>query len=134
MDMQWFLERDAFATLLGIRLVEAAPGYAKTAMDLTDRHKNGAGVAHGGAVFSLADLAFAVAANSHGKLSLAVAASISYVKAGTGKTLYAEAREVSLGGKMATYAITITNDAGNTIAAFQGTVYRKDMPYTKETA
>ncbi|EHJ47109.1 phenylacetic acid degradation-related protein [Solidesulfovibrio carbinoliphilus subsp. oakridgensis] len=134
MDMQWFLERDPFAGLLGIRLVEAAPGYAKTAMDLTDRHKNGAGVAHGGAVFSLADLAFAVAANSHGKLSLAVAASISYVKAGTGKTLYAEAREVSLGGKMATYAITITNDAGDAVAAFQGTVYRKDMPYTKETA
>lgn len=134
MDMQWFLTRDAFAALLGIRLIEAAPGYAKTAMDLTDNHKNGAGIAHGGAIFSLADLAFAVAANSHGKLSLAVSAAISYVKAGTGKTLFAEAREVSLGGKMATYAITISNDAGDTIAAFQGTVYRKDTPYTKETA
>lgn len=134
MDMQWFLERDAFAAHLGIRLVEAGPGYAKTAMDLTDHHKNGAGIAHGGAVFSLADLAFAIAANSHGRLSLAVAASIAYIKAGTGKTLFAEAREVSLGGKMATYAITITNDVGDTIAAFQGTVYRKDVPYTKETA
>ncbi|HML59841.1 hotdog fold thioesterase [Solidesulfovibrio sp.] len=134
MDMQWFLDRDAFAGLLGIRLLEAGPGYAKTAMDLTDQLKNGAGIAHGGAVFTLADLAFAVAANSHGKLSLAVAASISYVKAGKGKTLYAEAREVSLGGKMGTYAITITNDAGEAVAAFQGTVYRKDMPYTRETA
>ena len=134
MDMQWFLDRDAFAGLLGIRLLEAGPGYAKTAMDLTDQLKNGAGIAHGGAVFTLADLAFAVAANSHGKLSLAVAASISYVKAGRGKTLFAEAREVSLGGKMGTYAITISNDAGETVAAFQGTVYRKDMPYTRETA
>lgn len=133
MDMQWFLERDAFAKMLGIRLLEAGPGYAKTAMDITDAHKNGAGVAHGGAVFSLADLAFAVAANSHGRLSLAVAASISYVKAGRGKTLVAEAREVSLGGKMATYAITIANDAGETVAAFQGTVYRKDVLYTRET-
>ncbi|MEA4856626.1 hotdog fold thioesterase [Solidesulfovibrio sp.] len=134
MDMQWFLDRDPFAGLLGIRLLEAGPGYAKTAMDLTDTHKNGAGVAHGGAVFSLADLAFAVASNSHGKLSLAVAAAISYVKAGTGRTLFAEAREVSLGGNMATYAITVTNDAGEAIAAFQGTVYRKDVPYTRETA
>jgi acyl-CoA thioesterase len=134
MDMQWFLERDRFAQLLGIRLVEARPGYAKTAMDITDEHRNGAGVAHGGAIFSLADLAFAVAANSHGKLSLAVAASISYVKAGLGSTLYAEASEISLGNKMATYAIIITNDTGEAIASFQGTVYRKETPYTRETA
>ncbi len=134
MDMQWFMERDAFAALLGIRLVEAAPGYAKTAMDLTDRLKNGAGVAHGGAVFSLADLALAVASNSHGRLCLAVSSSISYVKAGMGNTLYAEARELSLGGKIASYGITVTNDAGESIAAFQGTVYRKSTPYTRETA
>ncbi|MHC1710631.1 MAG: PaaI family thioesterase [Solidesulfovibrio sp.] len=134
MDMQWFLERDAFAKMLGIRLVAASPGYAKTAMDLTDDLKNGAGIAHGGAIFSLADLACAIAANSHGKLCLAVSASVSFVKAGTGKTLYAEAREVSLGGKMAAYVITVANDAGDTVAAFQGTVYRKDTPYTKETA
>lgn len=134
MDMQWFMERDAFAALLGIRLVEAAPGYAKTAMDLTDSLKNGAGVAHGGAVFSLADLALAVASNSHGRLCLAVSSSISYVKAGMGNTLYAEARELSLGGKIASYGITVTNDAGESIAAFQGTVYRKSTPYTRETA
>ncbi|MGD9608803.1 MAG: PaaI family thioesterase [Desulfovibrionaceae bacterium] len=133
MDMQWFLKRDAFAQLLGIRIVEASPGYAKTAMDITDDLKNGAGIAHGGAIFSLADLALAVAANSHGRLALAVSSSISYVKPGTGKTLYAEAREVSLGSKMGTYAITITNDGGVAVAAGQCTVYRKDMPYTKES-
>ncbi|WP_300155893.1 hotdog fold thioesterase [Solidesulfovibrio sp.] len=134
MDMQWFLDRDPFARMLGIRLIEAGPGYAKTAMDIADNLKNGAGIAHGGAVFTLADLAFAVASNSHGKLSLAVAAAISYVKAGTGGTLYAEAKEVSLGARMGTYAIAITNDAGEAVAAFQGTVYRKDTPYTRETA
>ena len=134
MDMQWFLERDAFAKSLGIRLIEAAPGYAKTAMDITADHRNGAGIAHGGAIFTLADLAFAVAANSHGKLSLGVAAAISYVKAGLGSTLYAEAREISLGAKLATYAVTISNDSGEIIASFQGTAYRKDVPYTRETA
>ncbi len=134
MDMQWFLDRDRFAQMLGIRIVEARPGYAKTAMDLTEDHRNGAGVAHGGAIFSLADLAFAVASNSHGKLSLAVAASISYVKAGLGSTLYAEAVEISLGNKMATYTVTISNDMDEVIASFQGTVYRKDVPYTRETA
>jgi acyl-CoA thioesterase len=133
MDMQWFIERDAFARLLGIRIVEASPGYAKTAMDLTDDLKNGAGIAHGGAVFSLADLALAIASNSHGKLCLAISSTITYVRPGAGATLYAEAQEVSLGGKMGTYAITITNDDGVTVAACQGTVYRKDVPYTKES-
>jgi acyl-CoA thioesterase len=133
MDMQWFVDRDAFARLLGIRLVAASPGYAKTALDITDDLKNGAGIAHGGAIFSLADLALAVASNSHGRLALAVASSITFVRPGTGKTLFAEAREVSLGGKMATYTITITNDDGVAVAACQGTVYRKDVPYTKES-
>lgn len=134
MDMQWFIERDAFARLLGIRVIEAGPGYAKTAMDLTDDLKNGAGIAHGGAVFTLADLALAIASNSHGRLALAVSSAITYVRPGTGATLYAEAKEISLGGKMATYAITITNDKGVVVASCQGTVYRKDQPYTKETA
>jgi len=134
MDMQWFLERDAFAKLLGIRIIEAAPGYAKTAMDLTDDLKNGAGIAHGGAVFTLADLALAVASNSYGRLALAVTSTITYVRPGTGSTLYAEAREISCASKMATYAITISNESGVAVAACQGTVYRKDVPYTKETA
>ena len=134
MDMQWFVERDALAAHLGIRLLEAEVGYAKAAMDLTDNLKNGAGIAHGGAIFSLADLALAVASNSYGNLALAVSSSISYIKPGTGKTLYAEAREIALNNKMATYAVTISNDADETIAAFQGTVYRKKTPYTKETA
>lgn len=134
MDMQWFLERDAFAKLLGIRIIEAAPGYAKTAMDLTDDLKNGAGIAHGGAVFTLADLALALASNTHGRLALAVSSAITYVRPGTGNTLYAEAREISCAHKMATYAITISNESGVTVAACQGTVYRKDVPYTKETA
>ena len=133
MDMQWFMDRDAFAKLLGIRLVEAAPGYGKTAMDLTDDLKNGAGIAHGGAVFTLADLALAVASNSYGRLALAVTSSISYIRPGTGKTLYAEAREISCCSKMATYAITIANDDGVTVAACQGTVFRKETPYTRET-
>ena len=133
MDMQWFVDRDAFAKLLGIRVIEAAPGYAKTAMDLTDDLKNGAGIAHGGAVFTLADLALAIASNSHGRLALAVASAITYVRPGTGATLYAEAREVACASKMGTYAITITNESGVTVASCQGTVYRKDIPYTRET-
>lgn len=102
-------------------------------MDITANHRNGAGIAHGGAISPWPTLAFAVAANSHGKLSLGVAASIAYVKAGLGSTLFAEAREISLGSKLATYVVTISNDNDEVIASMQGTVYRRTFP-TRETA
>ena len=40
----------------------------------------------------------------------------------------AEAREVSLAPRLATYAVTVSDEAGDAIAFFQGTVYRKREP------
>ena len=117
--------RDLFAKYLGIELQEVGPGYAKARMPITDDHKNGLGIVHGGATFALADLAFAAASNSHGQVSVAINASISYVAAGQGGWLHAEARETSLTPKLATYKVTITDDGGRTVALFDGMVYRK---------
>jgi acyl-CoA thioesterase len=80
---------------------------------------------HGGAIFSLADAVFSIASNSHGALAVAINVSISFFKATTKGTLFAEAEEVSFNPKLATYLITVSDDAGNKIALFQGTVYRK---------
>jgi acyl-CoA thioesterase len=94
-------------------------------MRLEGWHQNGLGSVHGGAIFTLADLAFAAACNSHGTVAVAVNANIYYVKAATSGTLYADARETSLGGKIATYAIDVTDEKGALIATFQGLAYRK---------
>ncbi len=80
---------------------------------------------HGGAIFTLADLAFAVASNSHGTIAASINANISYIKAATTGTLIAEAKEVAINPKLATYTIHVTDDAGDIIAIFQGMVYRK---------
>ncbi|MBN2468316.1 MAG: hotdog fold thioesterase, partial [Deltaproteobacteria bacterium] len=82
-------------------------------------------IAHGGAIFTLADLAFAVAANSHGTVAVAVSVTISFLKAVTGGTVTAEAREVSLNPKLASYSVTVTDENGTVIALFQGMAYRK---------
>ena len=50
-------------------------------MTVADQHLNAADVVHGGALFTLADLVFAVASNSHGQLALGINVSISYLKA-----------------------------------------------------
>ena len=120
-----FFKNDRFAQHSGIQLLEIAPGYAKASMEITDRHLNGVDVVHGGAIFTLADLAFAAASNSHGTVAVAINASIWFVKAARQGTLYAEAREVSRNPKLATYSIAITEESGDTIATFEGMVYRK---------
>ena len=120
-----FFKNDRFAEHNGIELVEVGEGHARTRMRIDDRHLNGVNVVHGGAIFTLADLAFAAASNSHGTVAVAINASIWYVKAGLAGTLFADAREVSLNPKLATYSIEVTDDGGEIIAVFEGMVYRK---------
>jgi acyl-CoA thioesterase len=123
---QFFSSHDLFAGHTGIELLEMAPGRARASMAVRPFHFNSAKTVHGGAIFTLADFAFAAAANSHGRLSLGINTSISFVKAATAGTLYAEARELSRNSKLATYAVEVTDDSGELIAVFQGVVYRKD--------
>ena len=71
-----FLRTDRFASCTGVELLEIKPGYARARMLVTERHLNGGGVCQGGALFTLADLAFAAVANSHRRLTLSVTANI----------------------------------------------------------
>ena len=60
-----FFKDDRFAANAGITLLEIKPGYGKTMMVVTDKHLNAGNTTQGGAIFTLADLALAAAANSH---------------------------------------------------------------------
>ncbi|AFL74743.1 PaaI family thioesterase [Thiocystis violascens] len=120
-----FFRNDRFAAHVGIELLEVAPGRARARLEIDDRHLNAVGVAHGAAIFSLADLVFAVASNSHGTVALGVNVSISFMKAARRGTLTAEAEEVSINPKLATYLIRVLDEEEHLIALFQGTVYRK---------
>jgi acyl-CoA thioesterase len=120
-----FFRNDRFAEYVGIELLEVAPGRARARLEIDDRHLNAVGVAHGAAIFSLADLVFAVASNSHGTVALGVNVSVSFMKAARRGILTAEAEEVSINPKLATYLIRVLDQEESLIALFQGTVYRK---------
>jgi acyl-CoA thioesterase len=122
---QYFRDNDQFARHCDIVLEEAADGNSKARMEVGKHHLNGVGTVHGGALFTLADFAFAAACNSHGTVAVAINCSISYVKAVSTGTLTADARETSLGGRIATYAIDVTDEKGDLLAIFQGMAYRK---------
>ncbi len=124
-DINKYLKSDLFAKELGIELLSVKEGKAKVKMKITQNHLNSAGTVHGGAIFALADFAFEAASNSYGTLALGINVSISYFKAVSSGILYAEAKEISFNPKLATYLIDITNERGDIIALFQGTVYRK---------
>lgn len=118
-------DHDNFAKHSGIELMEVASGYAKVKMEIKDYHLNGVKTVHGGAIFTLADYAFAVASNSHGRVAMGINVAISYVKAAKAGTLFAEAKEVSLSAKLGNYMVNVTDGDDDLIAVFQGTVYRK---------
>ena len=120
-----FFKGDRLAEYLGIELVEVSMGKAVARMEIREEHLNGIDTVHGGAIFTLADFAFAVAANSHGRVTVAINVSISFMKASTKGTLTAVANEISLNPKIATYTVNICNDDGELIAIFQGLAYRK---------
>ncbi len=122
---RFFNNRDRLCKCLGISVIEIGHGTASTHMVIEDKHLNGADVVQGGAIFTLADLAFGAAANSHGTLALGVNMTIAFSKPGLSGELTAHARETAAAGPLSTYVVEVKDEAGETIATFQGTAYRK---------
>ena len=125
LTLQRFFKNDQFAARANIELTSLSPGQARAKMTLHPHHLNGYGTVQGGAIFTLADFAFAAASNSHGTVAVAINVSITFMKAATTGTLWAEARELSKNFKIGTYVVEVKDDAGELIATFQGLAYRK---------
>ena len=127
MDKNWyeFFEQDRFAVSNGMKLIHIEPGLAVAQLDVEDRHLNAANVVQGGAIFTLADYAFAAASNACGSLTLGINASINYFKPPKGKRIKAKARLVSSSNRLCTYLVDITDEFENLVASFTGTGYMK---------
>ncbi|HMA07602.1 MAG TPA: hotdog fold thioesterase, partial [Ramlibacter sp.] len=82
------------------------------------------GSCHGGVTFALADTAFGLASNSHGRVAAGIDAHITYQQAASeGDTLTARAVEVSRSKKLAVYRVDVTRGDGTAVSSFTGTVY-----------
>jgi len=124
---EFFQNKDLFARHCGIKLLEVSKGSAKAQVEIKKHTLNGLGTSHGGIIFTLADLAFAAAANSHGTVAVAINVSISYLKAVSEGFLTAEAKELSCNRKISSYTVDVTDQSGDTVAVFQGMAYRKNI-------
>jgi len=128
MTIKEFFKADRYAALSGIELLEVEPGRAKTRMEIRDMHLNAGNVVQGGAIFTLADFAFAAAVNAYGNLAMSIETSIRYFKGVGSGVLFAEARMVHIHKRLATFEVRITNEQDELIALFTATAYRKDVP------
>ncbi|NPA39199.1 MAG: hotdog fold thioesterase [Thermodesulfobacteria bacterium] len=124
---RFMLEHDEVAKWLKVELFEVEEGKAVVGMKVRKDMLNAAGVCQGGAIFSLADFAFAVASNSRGRLALAISANIYFISsAEEGEYLIACAKEVSVGRRLGVYEVEVREKETNRVVAkFTGEVYRK---------
>ena len=110
-----------FSRLLGMKIIEAHDGFAKVTMESSGK-ANPHGVAHGGAIFALADQAFGIAANCAGIDRVAVSVHIQYVAPATGP-LVAFAERVGDNGKYSTFRVMVYGGQ-KVVAEFDGVALR----------
>ncbi len=122
-------DESPYARLLGMRLVELAPGRAKVALEIRPEHLNFAGLVHGGLVMSLADQAFGCATNSLGRTYVAVQFGISRLATpAVGATIPAAAEVLHAGRRAGAAEITVRDPAGRLLARALGTVVAVGEP------
>lgn len=121
-----FFAADRFAIeRCGIEIVSAKEGDAVCRMNVTDEHLNAGNVVQGGAIFTLGDFAYAIAANCGGTLSVTLDNNISFVAPATGKYLQARAVERASSNRLCFYDVLITNDRDEIVAKMTVTGYKK---------
>ncbi|MBQ8271004.1 MAG: hotdog fold thioesterase [Bacteroidaceae bacterium] len=126
MTLKEFIEGDNFARRSGVRLLSVAKNSGKAELVVTAEHLNAGGLCQGGAIFTLADTALALAANSGLMLTLSVDAAIYYHRAAMpGDVLTAEAVALCAHPKLPSFEVKVTNQRGELVASFKSTCYTK---------
>lgn len=124
---------DPYASRLGFEIVQVSPGYAEVTAAVTEDVLNFAGSPHGGFLFSLADYAFAMASNAHGRLAVATSMSIQFFQPATvGTRLRSEAKETHITHRAGYYEMTVMTEDGRLIAKCMGMVYRASREWVDD--
>ena len=107
---------DRFATENGAVIEEIGEHRAKCSMRLAEHHKNAMGAVMGGASYTLADFAFAVAANWADPGVVSVSAGIDFLGTAKGERLIAEAVCIKAGRTTEFYQVDVRDELGTAVA------------------
>ncbi|MGA3358818.1 MAG: hotdog fold thioesterase [Halobacteriota archaeon] len=126
------LKSDRYASFLETRITKIERGYAQAVLTVAEHMLNFNQVAHGGLIFSLADVAFAAACNSFNQTAVALSFHITYRKpVSIGTRLVAEASEESSGKTTALYKIIVRTDDQRIVAVCEGLAYKLQSSFTE---
>ncbi|MDQ3874119.1 MAG: hydroxyphenylacetyl-CoA thioesterase PaaI [Actinomycetota bacterium] len=113
-----FLADDRVAQTLGITVSHVAPGAVTAHLTVTPEMVNGHGSAHGSILFAIADMAFAMACNSHGHVAIGRSCAIEYLApAFPGDALSAHAVERAREGRTGIYDVAVRRDSDKALVA-----------------
>ena len=121
-----FFKGDLYATeVTGIEILEAGPGRSKVGLTITPQHRNAAGAVMGAVYFTMADFAFAVAANFGHGITVTTSSDIQFLTGTKGNTLFAETACVKEGNHTCLYRTEVRDDLGTLVALVTASGYRK---------
>lgn len=124
-EIQEFFSKDNFAVkACGAKIVSAEKGHAVCETTLDTIHKNAMGAVMGGAIFTLADFALAIACNVGENPTVLVSANIEYPNAARGEKLIAECQVDKSGRNLGFYTIIVQDELGTLVAKMQATCAR----------
>ncbi len=123
-EVRKVFEKDRFATGNGIAIDEVGDGYAKCSLTIEEKHRNSMGAVMGGVSFTMADFAFAVAANWQKLGVVSLNCNIAYLGLAKGERLIAEAVRVREGHSTCYYRVDVQDELGNPVAAVTITGFR----------
>ncbi len=126
-EVRKLFKKDRFATESGAVINEIGERYAKCSLKLSDSHRNALGAVMGGAIFTLADFAFAVAANWQDPGVVSLSSNIAYLGTAKEEKLTARAQCIKNGRTTSYYNIDIADELGNQVAVMTVTGYRKPL-------
>ena len=115
---------ERFAMANGMVIDELDSNSCTCSMEIQDYHRNALGGVMGGAIFTLADFAFAVSANNDHRPTVAMNVDIHYLSGSQGSRLYARSARVKDGRSSSIWQVTVTDDLGRDIALFTGTGFK----------
>ena len=120
-------DKEPFRKLLGIKVLDIQPGFARVSMQFTAEMQNIFGMLHGGAIFSLLDEAFQLACNARGEVAVAQQVSTYFLAAARPDVIIiAEAKELNATRKTALYEVRVfEQDNDRQLATAQALAYRK---------
>ncbi len=116
-------QKDEVGKHFELEVIDFNENYAICQMPLKAQHKNPLGIAHGAAIFSLADLTFVAASHAYGLVAVNTQSSLSFLNKGTGEKLTAKAILLKASKKILVYQVNVFDEKETIIAQGQITGY-----------